>query len=63
MEVCFGLLTRQALRGSSFSTKTALREAIEDFLAATNGNPHPFVWRKREVRGAQLRDTIVNLRH
>ena len=63
VEVWFGLLTRQALRDASFPTKAALREAIEDFIAATNGNPRPFVWRKREVRGAQLRNTIVNLRH
>ena len=63
VEVWFGLLTRKALRGASFPTKAALREAIEDFIAATNGNPRPFVWRKREVRGAQLRNTIVNLRN
>ena len=61
VEVWFGLLTRKALRGASFPTKEALRGAIEDFIACTNGNPRPFVWRKREVRGAQLRNTIVNL--
>ena len=61
MEVWFGLLTRKALRGASFPDKAALRKAIEDFIGCTNGNPKPFVWRKREVRGAQLRNTIVNL--
>lgn len=61
VEVWFGLLTRKALRGASFPTKEALREAIEDFINCTNGNPRPFVWRKREVRGAQLRNTIMNL--
>ncbi|MDR1888074.1 MAG: IS630 family transposase, partial [Zoogloeaceae bacterium] len=34
---------------------------IHDFTAAYNENAAPFVWRKRDVRGAQLRDTIVNL--
>jgi len=61
VEVWFGLLTRKALRGANFPTKDALREAIEEFIRCTNGNPKPFVWRKREVRGAQLRNTIVNL--
>ncbi|MBP7948323.1 MAG: IS630 family transposase, partial [Verrucomicrobiales bacterium] len=35
--------------------------AIEAFIARTNENPRPFIWRKREVRGAQLRNTIINL--
>jgi transposase len=61
VEVWFGLLTRKTLRGANFPTKEALREAIEEFIRCTNGNPRPFVWRKREVRGAQLRNTIVNL--
>lgn len=61
VEVWFGMLTRKALRGASFPTKGALREAIEAFIATTNANPKPFVWRKREVCGTQLRDTIANL--
>ena len=61
VEVWFGLLTRKALRGASFPSKTDLRNAIEAFIQATNNNPRPFVWRKREVKGAQLRNTIVNL--
>lgn len=63
VEVWFGLLTRKALRGASFPDKSALREAIEAFIAATNNHPRPFVWRKREVKGTQLRNTIVNLRN
>ncbi|MCX6620136.1 MAG: IS630 family transposase, partial [Acidobacteria bacterium] len=38
-----------------------LRLAIEDFVALTNQNPKPFRWRKREVKGSQLRNTIINL--
>ncbi|MBI4753821.1 MAG: IS630 family transposase, partial [Betaproteobacteria bacterium] len=40
-----------------------LIEAIHAFTAAYNERAAPFVWRKREVRGSQLRNTIVNLRN
>lgn len=63
IEIWFGLLTRKALRGASFSSKDQLRSAIEAFVAKTNENPKPFHWRKREVKGSQLRNTIVNLRN
>jgi hypothetical protein len=36
-------------------------EAVHAFMAAYNENATPFVWRKREVRGAQLRNTIASL--
>jgi transposase len=61
IEIWFGLLTRKALRGASFSSKDQLRAAIEAFVTRTNDNPKPFHWRKREVRGSQLRNTIINL--
>ncbi|MGA7949005.1 MAG: IS630 family transposase, partial [Thiobacillaceae bacterium] len=37
--------------------------AIETFIASYNQSASPFVWRKREVKGSQLRNTIVNLRN
>jgi transposase len=61
VEIWFGLLTRKALRGASFSSKDQLRLAIEAFVAKTNDHPKPFHWRKREVKGSQLRNTIINL--
>jgi len=61
VEIWFGLLTRKTLRGSSFAGKDQLRSAIEAFVAKTNRNPKPFHWRKREVKGSQLRNTIINL--
>jgi transposase len=61
IEIWFGLLTRKALRGASFASKDQLRSAIEAFVAKTNQNPKPFHWRKREVKGSQLRNTIINL--
>lgn len=61
VEIWFGLLTRKALRGASFAAKDNLRAGIEAFIARTNENPKPFKWRKREVKGSQLRNTIINL--
>lgn len=61
VEIWFGLLTRKSLRGASFASKDQLRMAIEAFVAKTNAHPRPFHWRKREVKGSQLRNTIINL--
>ena len=51
------------MRGASFRNQELLRQAIEDFVAAYGPTAKPFVWRKREVKGSQLRNTIVNLRN
>ena len=63
VEIWFGILSRKALRGASFRNLEQLRQAIEDFIAAYGPTAKPFVWRKREVKGSQLRNTIVNLRN
>ena len=63
VEIWFGILTRKALRGLSSKSTVELRQAIEAFIAAYAQNPKPFKWRKREVKGSQLRNTIVNLRN
>ena len=63
VEIWFGLLERKALRNGDFHSPEELRQAIEDFLAAWHQRAHPFIWRKREVKGAQLRNTIANLRN
>lgn len=62
VEIWFGILSRKALRGASFRTQEQLRQAIEAFVDAYGPTAQPFVWRKREVKGSQLRNTIVNLR-
>jgi len=49
------------LNDASFSSIEQLTEAIRNFTAAYNENAAPFVWRKREAKGAQLQNTIVNL--
>ena len=61
VEIWFGILSRKALRGASFKNVSELRAAIEAFIAAYNPSAKPFKWRKREVKGSQLRNTIVNL--
>ena len=61
VEVWFGILSRKALRGASFRSTEELRVAIEAFIAAYEQTAKPFVWRKREVAGSQLRNTIKNL--
>ena len=63
VEIWFGILSRKALRGASFKNVAELRQAIEAFIAAYNPKAKPFKWRKREVKGSQLRNTIVNLRN
>ena len=61
VEVWFGIFTKKALRGASFKSTSELREAIEAYIAAYSLQAKPFVWRKREVKGSQLRNTLVNL--
>jgi transposase len=61
VEIWFGLMERKALRNGDFHSTDELRQAIEAFLAEWHHRAHPFIWRKREVKGAQLRNTIVNL--
>lgn len=63
VEIWFGILSRKALRGLSTRSTVELRQAIEAFIAAYAKNAKPFKWRKREVKGSQLRNTIVNLRN
>lgn len=63
VEIWFGIFQRKTLSNASFSSIEQLTEAIRNFTAAYNENAAPFVWRKREVRGTQLRNTIVNLRN
>ncbi|HEY2534199.1 MAG TPA: IS630 family transposase, partial [Xanthobacteraceae bacterium] len=63
VEIWFGIFSRKALAGASFRNVEQLVQAIRDFTEVYNENAAPFVWRKREVKGTQLRNTIVNLRN
>lgn len=61
VEIWFSIFSRKALRGASFMNTDQLKQAIEDFVAAYGPTAKPFLWRKREVKGSQLKNTIVNL--
>ncbi|MFZ2447572.1 MAG: IS630 family transposase [Syntrophobacteraceae bacterium] len=61
VEIWFGIFSRKALKGASFESIEHLRQAIEAFVAAYGPTAKPFVWRKREIKGTQLRNTIANL--
>ena len=63
VEIWFGIFTRKSLRGASFSSTEELTKAIETFVSSYNQKAAPFVWRKREVKGSQIKNTIVNLRN
>ena len=63
VEIWFGIFTRKSLTGASFESTAQLTQAIEAFVKRYNETAVPFVWRKREVKGAQLKNTIVNLRN
>ena len=61
IEIVFSLLQRKTLNGASFKTKDELADAIMAFIKKHNGDAKPFRWRKREVKGSQLRNTVINL--
>lgn len=61
VEIWFGIMTRKVLRGANYRGVDELTEAIQNYTAAYNDGAKPFVWKKREVKGSQLKDTIVNL--
>ena len=60
-EIVFRLLQPKTLHGGNLKSQDQLREAIEAFIRKHHGRARPFRWRKREVRGSQLRNTVINL--
>ena len=63
VEIWFNIMTRKTLRGASFDSTGQLSDAINKYIAAYNQFAEPFVWKKREVKGTQIKDTIANLRN
>ena len=49
VECWFSILTRQALRGASFTSPQQVRQAIDKFVAAYNEKAAPFEWKKSVV--------------
>ena len=62
-EIWFSILTRQALRGGSFTSPRQVREAIDRFLVAYNAPAAPFQWRKRRVHSVGFKQYYADLRH
>ena len=61
IEVWFSILSRQALRGASFTSPRQVREAIDRFVAAHNANAAPFIWTKQHVHPARLKNRYADL--
>lgn len=62
IEIWFGIFSRKSLKGASFKNTEELRDQIETYIKNSNKDCKPFKWRKREVKGAQIKDNIENLR-
>lgn len=60
VEIWFGVMSRKALKNASFNNIMEVVKAIEDFLAVYSKTAKPYKWKKREVRGSQLRNTLAN---
>ena len=60
VEIWFGILRLKSLRGASFADTSQLGAHIKAFQEAYNETAHPFVWKKREIRGTQLAHSIKN---
>jgi len=61
VEIWFNILSRKVLHGASFDTTSALSEAIMGYIEAYNETAEPFIWKKREVSGSQIKNTLSNL--
>jgi transposase len=61
IEVWFSILSRQALRGASFTSVAQVRTAIDEFIVAYNPTAHPFAWTKVAVRPKSLASKYAEL--
>ncbi len=61
VEIWFGIMSRKVLRGANFTAVAELKAAVEKYIAAYNKGARPFIWKKREVVGTQIKNTIANL--
>jgi transposase len=62
VECWFSILSRQALRGASFTSPEQVREAINRFVAAYNDKAAPFEWKKTAVHPTAPRRNYSDLR-
>lgn len=63
VEVWFSLLSRNALKGASFTAPSQVREAIDAFTAAHNQSAAPFEWTKTTVHQSRPKKYVSELRN
>lgn len=61
IEIWFSILSRQALRGQSFTSARQLRRSIDAFVAAYNKRAAPFEWKKQVVYPSSPKRTYAEL--
>src|SRR6266404_5422123 len=61
VEVWFSILSRQALRGASFTSPAQLRQAIDDFVTVYNEKAAPFEWKKAVVFSSDKKKKYTDL--
>lgn len=61
VEVWFSILSRQALKHSSFRSTRAVRDRIDAFIQGYNTQAKPFQWRAEEVHPSAPKRLIANL--
>jgi len=63
IEIWFSIFSRATLKGASFESTDSLSSSVRAYVEEYNQHPRPFKWKKRNVKGSQIRDTIANLRN
>jgi transposase len=61
VEIWFNIMSRKVLKGASHNSAEELKEAINEYIKYYNEDAMPFIWRKREIRGSQIKDKLSNL--
>lgn len=63
IEIWFSIFSRATLKGASFESTDVMASAVRSYVDEYNAHPKPFKWKKRGVKGSQIRDTITSLRN
>jgi transposase len=63
IECWFSILSRQALRGASFTSVRQLRQAIDNFIESYNPRAVPFEWKKKKAHPVHPQPYYADLRH
>ena len=61
VEIWFGIFSRKSLTGASFSSTKHLAMHVKKYVTDYNESCHPFKWKKREVKGSQIKNKVDNL--